>query len=317
VKFFQRKQTRSELFLFIKRLFGFSFLSHFRNFGIWTNFETKSINIGSLFQLKSIQQQIGRLQANLKESNAQTAIQLGSQIADNPWVQTNHGCVWLTTFNHFKETEAPVGVALKAEFDPRQDQVDSRDENPAMAFVEGGMGQENNVPRPILRESAFTPSIPYCHWQINKKCSDCSWLAADETTRGLAANEESRRMATNEERHQMAANEESHRMAANEERHHMAAIQARRGRSHIPLPHGGRSGPQRQQSELNPFLVHSGIYPLFAVLQAVIGLNISRNEFSWHEPEPFFCNKKLSISVEIKIQPTTYISFFSFSFLTF
>jgi hypothetical protein len=200
---------------------------------VWTNFEAKFISIDSLFQLESIQQQISQLQAELKESDMETAIQPGPQIAGNPLVQTIPSCVRYTTLDCFKKTEGSVAGAVKVVVDPHLASVDSQDENPPMAVIEGGMGQEEYVPRPVSRESAFIPFstiLPLILIQDIDERSACSFLAATEATRGVAANEE---------------------------RHQMAATQAQQGRRYISPDHEDWPGPQRQESELNCVLVRS------------------------------------------------------------
>jgi hypothetical protein len=55
--------------------------------------------------------------------------------------------------------------------------------------------KKTTFPVPYLDKVRLLPSTSYYRLHSIDERSDCSWLAADETTRGMAANEESRRMA--------------------------------------------------------------------------------------------------------------------------
>uniref|UniRef100_A0A914WK90 Uncharacterized protein n=1 Tax=Plectus sambesii TaxID=2011161 RepID=A0A914WK90_9BILA len=115
-------------------------------------------------KLKSIQEQLSQLQAQLKESEATSAVQPGPQIAGNP-----------------SKTEASVAGAVKAEVDPRLAQVDSRDENPEAAFVEGSMGQEEvYLPRPVPRQIGWQPMKRRVGWQPMKKAVGWQPFKRDE-----------------------------------------------------------------------------------------------------------------------------------------
>jgi len=116
-------------------------------------------------KLKSIQEQLSQLQAQLKESEATGAGQPGPQIAGNP-----------------SKTEASVAGAVKAGINPRPAQVDAaRDDNSEATFVEGSMGQEEQyVPRPVPRQIGWQPMKRRVGWQPMKKAVGWQPMKRDE-----------------------------------------------------------------------------------------------------------------------------------------